>query len=630
MSFDILRILIVDPSGDITSSVKSNFNNVYSSSNVRDAMLLAKQIEPDCIVCDYDIADNFLDIKNGIDLFTAFDTGEKETAKILVSSSEEFDKIQKAINQAGIFKFIPKPFSNTDFADSINSAFEYIELLRENSGLVSRAAARKQYLLNLKSTLENKQKEQQEIMKDSDLKVRDVETEYEIINSLLTSIQSADSIEELEQIIVDQLYEPMGVDYVKIILHQEKLPEETPNIISTHLFCSGANLGYIKFGRRTKNGNVAVFSSSEVELLDRVSDIVAMCADKIMRFSKLKKLKDQWDSVFNSIGEPLVVVNRDFEIIQANRSFEKLTQLGEKNLLGNKCYSAVMGSDISSCCNGCNIAKTFETGKPTGSQVKFENRKKNYTTWAYPIFEGKEINCVVQFYKDVSEQTVYKEKILYSEKLAEIGIIAGSIAHEINNPIGGILAFLQMMMRETDKNSSLYEDLIEMEKAAKRCKQIADNLLHFSRQSRDEEVKDIEISSVFATLIPLVQLQIRHENININLNDNSHGASIRGVFNELVQAFLNIVNTSVELIQKKGGNGFINIDVNEDESNLIVSTYDNGSRFIEDEEFQNLALFVSKKIITGYNGKIDIGQRNDAEGNYFWVSLPMVVKENFS
>ena len=102
MSFNILRILVVDPSGEISNSVKNKFNNVYSSTNARDAMLLSKQIEPDCIVCDYDVSDSFMDINNGVDLLTSLGTDKKEVAKILVSSSEEFDKIQKAINQAGV------------------------------------------------------------------------------------------------------------------------------------------------------------------------------------------------------------------------------------------------------------------------------------------------------------------------------------------------------------------------------------------------------------------------------------------------------------------------------------------------------------------------------------------------
>lgn len=627
MSFDILRILVVDPNGDISNSIRSKFNNVYSCNNAREAMLLSKQISPDCIVCDYDVNDQFLDIKNGVDLFVSFESEGSAAAKILVSSSEDFYKIQKAINQGGILKLIQKPFKDDDFIEPIKSSFEYIELLRENSGLISRASARKQYLTNLKSVLENKQKEQTETIKASDIKVKDIKAEYELINSLIISIQSADSIEELEGIIVDQLYEPMGVDYVKIILDQETLPEEMPNIISTHLFCSGANLGYIKFGRGVRGGDPSFFTANEVDLLDRVSDIVAMIADKIVRFSKLKKLKTEWDSVFNSIEEPLVVINRGFEIVQANKSFEKLSGTEGKVLLGSKCYSTLVDGGSSCCCDGCNVSTIFETGKPSGSKVRFDKIKKNYTTWAYPIFEGKEINCVVQFYKDISEETTYREKILYSEKMAEIGIIAGSVAHEINNPIGGILAFLQMMMSETDKTLPLYEDLAEMEKAAKRCKQIADNLLHFSRQSKDEEVKEIEVSAVLSTLIPLVQLQIRHENISINLNDKTAGLFAKGVFNELVQAFLNIVNTSVELIQKKGGDGFVNIDVFQENADLIISVYDNGYKFIDDEDFQNLALFVTKKIIKEHNGNINIGHRTDADGNYYRVSLPIVFKE---
>ncbi|MEI6079697.1 MAG: histidine kinase dimerization/phospho-acceptor domain-containing protein [bacterium] len=627
MSLDILRILIVDPAGQISGSVKRNYNNVYTCDNPRDAMLLAKQIEPDCIICDHDVADTFLDINNGVDLLSLVGEEKKGTAKILVSSSEDFERIQKAINQAGVFRVIPKTFSDDILKDSIDSAFEYVELLRENSGLVARAEARKQYLTDLRSVLENKQKEQAQTMIESTTRVKDIKTKFEIINGLLISIQNANSIYELEKTIKDQLYGVIGVDYVKIILDQQKLPEGTPNIISTHLFCSGSNLGYIRFGRGVSSGRTDVFSSYEVELLDRVSDIVSMCVDKIIRFSNLKKLKDQWESVFNSIEEPLVVINRDFEIVQANSSFEKLTKVYDDGLLGKKCHNVMTGENVDTCCSGCNVRQTFDTGEPTGSQVNFNSGKKCYTTWAYPIFEGKEINCVIQFYKDISEQIVYKEKILYSEKLAELGIIAGSVAHEINNPIGGILSFLQIMLMETDKSTDLYEDLAEMEKAAKRCKQITDNLLHFSRQSRDEEVKDVEISAVFATLIPLVQLQIRHENIKIDLNDNSEGACVKGVFNEIVQAFLNIVNASVETIQKKGGEGFINIDVFVEGTGLIASIYDNGAKLIDDAEFQNLALFVTKKIIKGYNGQINIGQRNDAEGNYYRVCLPTVVKD---
>ena len=64
-------------------------------------------------------------------------------------------------------------------------------------------------------------------------------------------------------------------------------------------------------------------------------------------------------------------------------------------------------------------------------------------------------------------------------------------------------------------------------------------------------------------MLPLVELQIRHDNIELVLDDKSGGSKVRGVFNELVQVFLNLVNTGIELISKnEGACGKINININ--------------------------------------------------------------------
>ena len=250
---------------------------------------------------------------------------------------------------------------------------------------------------------------------------------------------------------------------------------------------------------------------------------------------------------------------------------------------------------------------------PAGSVVRFGDGQKSYNAWTYPIIENGVSKTAVQFYKDVSEQVIYREKLLYSEKMAEIGILAGSVAHEINNPVGGVLALLQVMMRELDKNSAMYEDLLEMEKAAKRCKQIVDNLLHFSRRSRDEDIKDIEVSSIFSSMLPVIELQTRHENIIVVLMITAT-AVVLGVFNELVQVFLNVVNTSVELIAKKGTGGKISIDINYKNEKLDVLISDNGialdlNVLSGGGEFKSLALFVAKRILKSHNGSIDFERK---------------------
>ncbi|HOW16925.1 MAG TPA: hypothetical protein PK443_04350, partial [bacterium] len=119
-----------------------------------------------------------------------------------------------------------------------------------------------------------------------------------------------------------------------------------------------------------------------------------------------------------------------------------------------------------------------------------------------------------------------------------------------------------------------------------------------------------------SSMLPLIELQTRHENIIVALNDNSDGCSVRGVFNELVQVFLNVVNTSVELIAKKGTGGKISIDINYKNEKLDVLISDNGialdlNVLSGGGEFKSLALFVAKRILKSHNGSIDFERKDN-------------------
>ena len=222
----------------------------------------------------------------------------------------------------------------------------------------------------------------------------------------------------------------------------------------------------------------------------------------------------------------------------------------------------------------------------------------------------------VHFYKDISDQINYRERLVYSEKLAEIGILAGSVAHEINNPIGGIIALLQILISETKEEGRYLDDLKEMERAAQRCKQIVDNLLHFSRTSNDDEIREVEFCSVFKTLTPLIQLQIRHENIKLDIEADGAGLFVKAVFNELVQSLLNVINTSMELISKRSAPGFIKVSVKKESSMLLLEVTDNGIPVnTAGTGFGSLALFVTGKIVKGYKGS-SLFEHVDGENKY--------------
>jgi len=608
LSFDILvtgnesqrRIIILDQGKEDSNVLKNLILNykfdftpaVYIAVEVTEAINLAKQFHPDCIMAYGDA---------GREFFCELERLGIESARILICKNPGFDDIKDAINRSGVFRIIFKPWTEEEVSSAIKSAIEYIDITRSNSCLIAKAEARNRYLLQLKETLENKGNEQQVNINTSAFTVKGMNTDFEVMNAVLCSLQGIDSIEKVERNIKKVLSEHMGIKEIKIELEHRNNATgagvASEGFLCLPLFCSGCFLGEMIF---QKDG---FFVSHEIDFLEKVSDVVAMSAEKIVRFFALEKIKKQWESSFDSIDDPIVIIDDRFNILRANRAFAETTQESLKDISGKKCYDVFQTDKKHIPCAGCNIRKAFESGQPAGSEITAQSGKRFYTTWSYPIKDSERIVSAVHFYKDVSDQVSYRERLVYSEKLAEIGILAGSVAHEINNPIGGIIALLQIIITETNELHPYYNDLKEMEIAAQRCKHIVDNLLHFSRSSRDEEVRDVEFNSIFKTLSPLIELQIRHENIKYIVESEGHGFFVKAVFNELVQSILNIINTSIELISKRQGSGFIKVSVKKDNTMLLLEITDNGIPLKnEGLGFGSLALFVTEKIVKGYRG----------------------------
>jgi two-component system NtrC family sensor kinase len=252
---------------------------------------------------------------------------------------------------------------------------------------------------------------------------------------------------------------------------------------------------------------------------------------------------------------------------------------------------------------------------------------------------------VVQIYRDRTEAKKLQNQLAQNEKLASIGQLAGGFAHEINNPLGGILVFSQMLLREIDKSSPHYQDILEIEGAAKRCKTIVENLLDFARQRPlKPKISECDVHLIVTNAAKFASLGFNQKKkCQINLELSAKKFIFQSDSNRLTQVFLNLCTNA---FQSMPNGGSITIrssnEIIQKKNHLSISISDTGSGIPKDhlrkifEPFfttkepgkgTGLGLSIVHGILQDIGGSIEVTSKISA-GSTFTVKLPVESEES--
>jgi len=142
-------------------------------------------------------------------------------------------------------------------------------------------------------------------------------------------------------------------------------------------------------------------------------------------------------------------------------------------------------------------------------------------------------------------------QLIQSEKLSAIGQLAAGVAHELNNPLGGILGYTQFALEklkkaspdrvDADELASYIRYLSDVETQARRCKTIVQNLLRFSRSSRTTEFEEVDINCIIDDTCAFVAHQLTMNQIELVVHKGENLPSIQGNAGQLQQVFTNLI-----------------------------------------------------------------------------------------
>jgi two-component system, NtrC family, sensor kinase len=142
-------------------------------------------------------------------------------------------------------------------------------------------------------------------------------------------------------------------------------------------------------------------------------------------------------------------------------------------------------------------------------------------------------------------------RVAQSERLASLGMLAAGVAHEVNNPLGGILALTCLTVEDLPKDDPNRENLEEVIRQAERCRNIVRGLLEFSRQSRGK-AEAVDFNKVLQDTLGLISRQAPFFNIHLVWDLDPELPRVNADRSQFQQVFINILMNAVQAMEERG------------------------------------------------------------------------------
>jgi two-component system NtrC family sensor kinase len=235
----------------------------------------------------------------------------------------------------------------------------------------------------------------------------------------------------------------------------------------------------------------------------------------------------------------------------------------------------------------------------------------------------------------VAQQEQLVRQLYHADRMSELGQLMAGIAHDVNNPLTGILGYSEMLLYQVSDNS-LREQLEIIHQEALRASRIMRNILSFSRAYQPER-EALDICRCLDDCLAIVSDELRIRNIEVRREFQSVPETA-GDHNKLMQVFINLLINAEHAVQEKEYGGIIEVQVTGGEDYLEVMIGDNGPGVPPEKATKifepffttkqkgkgtGLGLSIACKIITEHQGQIRV-EKSPLGGAAFIVQLPVI------
>ena len=342
----------------------------------------------------------------------------------------------------------------------------------------------------------------------------------------------------------------------------------------------------------------------------------------------------EWRTTFDAIGDAVCLLDPKGTILRCNTAMADLLGKSFEEIIGSTCWRLVHGT--SEPIEGCPVQRMQKTRLRETFVLKTDGLYLKVT--ADPLIdEDGNLKGCVHIIADITESKRMEQERIQMEKLSSLGTMAAGIAHELNNPMMGMLGFVEYCIKHTTKEDRKYTVLKDTVHEIKRCTDIVGNLLTFSRVEKGkEEYEKQSFTTIFDRVLRLLSYRITKENVSITQQIAEEPSEIWMKTGNIQQVFLNLITNALDAV-KENENKEIHVDVRPEGEFVQVTVSDTGCGIRPQElhkifdpffttkpagQGTGLGLSVSQGIIREHGGEIAC-ESEVGEGTKFKVLLPM-------
>jgi PAS domain S-box-containing protein len=253
--------------------------------------------------------------------------------------------------------------------------------------------------------------------------------------------------------------------------------------------------------------------------------------------------RDKLERILSHLHEGVSIINGNYLVEYQNDIFSNY--FGDCG--GQICHAAIHGEQRP--CEPCMMREAVKTGQI--QQAEFETSDGRSFEKAYtPVTDVDDQKKVVALWRDVTAKKAATAAIMRAEQLAALGELAAGVAHEINNPINGIINYAQILVNKTEEGDHVHDIAARLIREGDRIARIVEGLLSFARR-RHEDKAVITIDEILSDSMALTAAQLRNDNITINTDLPKNLPGIKAQAHEIEQVFVNIISNARHALNQK-------------------------------------------------------------------------------